>query len=172
MKTTKKGKARSRALSSNWPVKASLEESCFVRGQKPKNDDGYFEALTHQIFQAGLNFSLVQNKWPDFQKSFHRFKIERVADYTPRDFDRLLADKRLIRNGRKMESTLHNAQVFLEIREEFGSFRNYLRSFKSDGHPALLKDLAKRFKHVGPSAATWFLWSVAEPVPGLEDFMP
>lgn len=156
MKTTKK-KARSQALSRNWPVKATPGEPCFVRGQKPKNDDGYFEALTHQIFQAGLNFSLVQNKWPDFQKAFHRFHIKKVADFTPRDLDRLLADKRLIRNGRKMVATIHNSRVFLQMRREFGSFRKYLRSFKRDGHEALVKDLTTRFKHVGPSAATWFL---------------
>lgn len=158
--------------SRNWQVKAAPDDPCFVRGQKPKNDDGYFEALTHQIFQAGLNFSLVQNKWPDFQRAFHHFHIEKVADFTPQSLDRLLADRRLIRNGRKMEATLHNARVFLQIRREFGSFPKYLRYSKRDGHEALVKDLTKRFKHVGSSAATWFLWSVDEPVPGMEHIKP
>lgn len=161
-----------RKVSKSRRISPSLAEPCFVRGRKPKNDDGYFEALTHQIFQTGLNFQMVQDKWPAFQKALSRFKIARVANYTPKHMERLLANKAIIRNAHKIEATVYNARAFIAIQREYGSFRKYLRSWDGAGFDTLQRDLIKRFKHVGPSAAQWFLWSVDEKVPGLERYKP
>ncbi|MBI3286933.1 MAG: DNA-3-methyladenine glycosylase I [Chloroflexi bacterium] len=146
-----------RVVSKKRSTNSQTAEPCFVRGRKPKNDDGYFEGLTHQIFQAGLNYQMVQDKWPAFQKALSRFNVARVANYTPERIDRLLANQAIIRNGRKIEATVYNARAFMAIQREYGSFRKYLRSWDGAKFDALQRDLIKRFKHVGPSAAQWFL---------------
>ena len=72
--------------------------------RKPKDDNRYYEVLSEAAFQAGFSWEVVRNKWPNFQKAFHGFDIDRVARYGPDDVDRLLADKGIVRNGRKIEA--------------------------------------------------------------------
>ncbi len=72
----------------------------------PADDNGYFEQMTKAIFQAGFSWQVVNNKWPDFQKAFDGFDVDRVAAYGPEDVDRLLSDAGIVRNGRKIEATI------------------------------------------------------------------
>ena len=79
--------------------------------QKPDTDSGYFAVLAQATFQAGFSWEVVRNKWPSFVKAFDGFDIDKVARYGPDDIDRLLADKGIVRNGRKIEAVIHNASV-------------------------------------------------------------
>ena len=100
----------------------------FIRDKKPPNDDAIFENLTRVIFQGGLNWKIIDNKWPNFQKAFLNFSINDVANFTEEDIARLLEDASIVRNAQKIESTIYNSKEFLKIREEFGSFLNYLKT--------------------------------------------
>ena len=77
--------------------------------------------------------------------------------------ERLVEDKGIIRNRRKIKATIHNAQTLLEIEDEFGEFQAYLRS--DDDFEALVKDLRKRFKFLGETGTYVFLYVVGEKVP-------
>ncbi len=108
------------------------------------------------------------NKRENFRAAFHHFDVARVASYTQADVDRLLQDAGIIRNRLKIAATINNAQRFLEVQSEFGSFDAYIWRFV-DGQPiknawrsltdipaktplsdAISKDLLKRgFKFVG-----------------------
>ena len=74
-----------------------------------------------------------------------------------------------MRNRRKIEATVHNAQTMLDLDREYGGFRKYLRSQPDFG--ALVGDLKKRFKFLGDTGAYFFLWVVREPVPPHEEWM-
>jgi DNA-3-methyladenine glycosylase I len=95
--------------------------------------------------------------------------ISKVAAFDDRDLERLLGDAGIVRNGRKIESTIHNANALLEIQAEFGSFEKYLRSKDDQDYKALAKDMQKRFKHLGRTGTFAFLWSVGEEVPDWEE---
>jgi hypothetical protein len=97
-----------------------------------------------------------------------RLGVERVADYTPEDIDRLAADKDIIRNVRKIEATVRNAQTMCELEAEYGSFRAYLQS--QGDFEATVKDLRKRFSFLGDFGAYVFLYIVKEPVPDYHAF--
>ncbi len=128
----------------------------------------YFEVLSKAVFESGMNWQVVETKWPGFREAFDEFDPAKVAAYTPEDVDRLLADARIIRNGRKVEATLHNAQAMLDVEREHGGFAKYLeakRPFDSQ-----LADLKKRFKHVGNFGVYYFLYVVGEEVPSHHDF--
>ena len=96
------------------------------------------------------------------------FDPEYVANLSPDDIDRLATDTRIIRNRRKIEATVHNAEVMLALDREFNGFQNYLRL--QPGFDALLADMKKRFKFVGAFGAYYFLWVVREEVPPHEEF--
>jgi 3-methyladenine DNA glycosylase Tag len=128
----------------------------------------YLDILSKTVFQTGMSWRVIEAKWPGTREALNDFDPETIARLTPDDVDRLAADTRLIRNRRKIEATIHNAQTMLALDREYGGFRNYLRS-----HPdfdSLLADMRKRFKFVGDMGAYFFLWVVSEPVPEYDEF--
>lgn len=137
----------------------------FIRDKKQPTDDAVFENLTRVIFQGGLNWKIIDNKWPSFQKAFVDFSIDDVANFTEDDVVRLMEDASIVRNAQKIESTIYNAREFLKIREEFGSFPNYLETLdKSNNYESAVKILSKRFKRLGPKSCHIFLYSIGEDI--------
>ena len=137
----------------------------FIRDEKPPTDDAIFENLTRVIFQGGLNWKIIDNKWPSFQNAFADFSIDDVANFTEDDVVRLMEDASIVRNAQKIESTINNAKEFLKIKEEFGSFHNYLETLdKSNNYESAVKILSKRFKRLGPKSCHIFLYSIGEDI--------
>jgi DNA-3-methyladenine glycosylase I len=135
------------------------------KDRRPESDREYFMNLTRCIFQAGLNWQLVANKWPNFLEAFSDFDIFKVAGYGAEDITRLSGDAGIIRNKQKILSTIHNAREFERIAAEHGSFQSWLDSIdKSNNYDAVIKRLRSRLKRVGPGTAHIFLWSVGEPI--------
>ena len=125
---------------------------------QPKSDAEYFDRLSKTIFTAGLNWSMVEKKWPNFRKAFDGFSPARVAKLTERDVRALMEDTGIVRNEKKIRATVNNARTILDLQKEFGSVRAYIESFGRK-EAALQKDVQERFEHVGPSTARMFLWS-------------
>jgi len=136
---------------------------------KPTTDAAYLEEMTKAVFRSGFSWKVVDDKWPNFQTAFDGFDVEKVAAYDDRDVDRLLADSGIVRNGRKIEATIHNARATEEVAQEFGSFQKYLRSMDEQGYEATAKDLKARFSYLGKTGTYTFLWGVGEEVPDWEN---
>ncbi len=137
----------------------------WYRKQRPTSDEAYFENFTRVIFQAGLNWKVVDKKWPTMVKAFEKFSIAKVASFTDKDAARLLKDEGIVRNKNKVCATIQNAAEFQNIRKQYGSFQKYLDSLdKSENYAAVVSDLTKRFKHLGPSSAGTFLYTVGEKI--------
>lgn len=137
----------------------------------PENDAGYLEKITQAVFQAGFSWKVIENKWPNFRKAFADFDIEAVAAFTDEDLERLVEDKGIVRNGRKIAATIHNAQVCQELIREYGSFPGYLRSMDNLDYWTRAKKFIKQFKFMGDMGAYFFFWSVGEDVPEYEVWM-
>ena len=132
-------------------------------GRRPASDVAYFENMTRCIFQAGLSWRTIDMKWSGFRKAFKNFSIKEVASYGPKDLDRLMNDKDIVRNQRKILATVHNAGEFQRIAKEHGSFQRWIDSLdKSDNYERVVKELIGHFKHVGENTAQIFLYSVGE----------
>jgi len=136
-------------------------------GSRPTSLDGYLEAMSFAIFTAGINWKVVDAKWDGIREAFSGFDVETVASMTPADVDRLSADRRVIRNHRKLEGIVENAGRLLELDRAPGGFAGYLGS-----HPdfaATVADLKRNFKFLGDTSAYFFLAAVGEPVPSPEE---
>jgi 3-methyladenine DNA glycosylase Tag len=134
-----------------------------MKAAQPKNDSEYLERMSKAIFSSGLNWKMIENKWPNFRSAFAGFAPETVAGIKEKKIRELMKDSGIVRNERKIRATVHNAQAVLAIRKEKGSFKRYLDSFGRD-EQALQKDLQTRFQHLGPSSARIFLWGVGYPL--------
>lgn len=129
----------------------------------------YLEVMTRSVFEPGLNWSVVEAKWPGITAAFRGFDPKTVAGFTPADVERLMEDPGIIRNRKKIEAAIHNAGEMLNLESAHGTFRQYLRSHES--YDSLVADMRKRFKFLGESGAYHFLYVVGEPVPDHEDWM-
>jgi DNA-3-methyladenine glycosylase I len=137
-------------------------------GRPVYDDDTLFEFLLLETFQAGLSWITILRRRESFAKAFDNFDYKKIAAYTQEDIDRLMADPGIIRNRLKVLAAITNAQNFIKVQEEFGSFSKYFWGF-TDGKPIdnkvtsmgqipattplsdkISKDLKKRgFKFVG-----------------------
>jgi DNA-3-methyladenine glycosylase I len=143
----------------------------------PTHDDALlFELLTLEGAQAGLSWRTILNKRKGYRAGFAGLDPARVAEFTERDVERLLADAGIVRHRGKIESTINNAQRVREVQGELGSFDSYVWSFV-DGTPvvgawqelgalpsstpqstALSRDLKRRgFRFVGPTTVYAFM---------------
>ena len=132
------------------------------------DDQKLFEYLTLESAQAGLSWYTVLKRRNGYRKAFDNFDIKKVAAYTPDKIEALMLNSDIIRNRLKIVATVNNANKFIELQQEFGSFSYYLWSFvnnktqvnsittlndypaTSDISDKLSKDLKKRgFKFVG-----------------------
>lgn len=143
----------------------------------PVHDDRLlFEFLILEGAQAGLSWETILNKRKNYRRAFDRFDAEKIARYGKPKVRKLLRDAGIIRNRLKIASTISNAQAFLAVRKEFGSFDKYIWQF-SGGRPlvnrprslrqlpsrtaesdAMSKDLKRRgFRFVGSTICYAFM---------------
>jgi len=146
----------------------------------PVHDDRLlFEFLILEGAQAGLSWDTILQKRARYREVFDNFDVNKIARYDKKKVRALLADPGIIRNKLKIASTISNAQLFLNVQEEFGSFDKYLWRFV-DGKPiknarklhrkipaktkesdAMSKDLQKRgFRFVGSTICYAFMQAV------------
>lgn len=137
-------------------------------GVPVKDDDLMFEFLILETFQAGLSWITILKKRENFRKALDHFDYKKIAKYDQKKIDSLLQDAGIIRNKLKVNATISNAQCYIKIQQEFGSFCDYLWGFVNgtpikNSHKSMAevpantplsdtisKDLKKRgFKFVG-----------------------
>ncbi|MCG1036036.1 DNA-3-methyladenine glycosylase I [Polaribacter sargassicola] len=147
---------------------------------KPVYDDKtLFEFLILETFQAGLSWITILNKRENFRQAFDDFEYQKIAEYSESKYESLLQDAGIIRNKLKIKSAIINAQLFIEIQQEFGSFSKFIWSYVNhkpiinhfktrEEFPAttelsdkISKDLKKRgFKFVGSTVIYAFMQAI------------
>ncbi len=148
-------------------------------GQPVYDDKTLFEFLVLETFQAGLSWITILNKRENFRKAFDNFDYKKIAKYPESKYESLLQDASIVRNKLKIRSTILNAQLFIEVQNDFGSFSKFIWSYvdgkaiinhfeKREEVPAttllsdiISKDLKKRgFKFVGSTVIYAYMQAV------------
>ncbi len=115
----------------------------------PLHDDAaIFEFLVLEGMQAGLSWSIILKRREGFRRAFDGFDPARIADYTDMEVKRLMADPGIIRNRLKIAAAINNAQRFLAVQKEFGSFDSYVWQFVGG------KPIRHRFRSLSDVPAT------------------
>jgi DNA-3-methyladenine glycosylase I len=128
----------------------------------------YFEVMTRAVFQSRMPWRVIEAKWDGFRAAFGGFDPRKVARFTKRDVERLMKDPGIVRNRRKIEATVQNAQTMLALDEGHGGFKRFLRSHEDFEETSAA--LVKRFQFLGDLGAYYFLWVVSERVPSYEEW--
>ena len=98
-------------------------------GEPVYDDETLFEFLILETFQAGVSWITILNKRENFRKAFDNFDYQKIAKYQENKFNELMQNAGIIRNKLKIRSAITNAQLFMEIQKEFGSFSKFLWSY-------------------------------------------
>ena len=93
------------------------------------DDKKQFEFLVLESAQAGLSWHTILKKRENYRAAYDEFDVQKVAKYDEKKIEELMQNSGIIRNRRKIEASVNNAKLFLEIQKEFGSFCNYLWGF-------------------------------------------
>lgn len=110
---------------------------------RPLHDDRrQFEFLMLEVMQCGLSWQLMLKKRAVFRQCFDNFDFNRIARYTAQDIQRIFNTPEMIRSERKIKAIIQNAQAFLRLRWEFGSFSNFLWAY-TDGKTVLYNGHAR-----------------------------
>jgi len=137
----------------------------WYREKRPPNDDAYFENMCRVIFQSGLNWRVIEDKWPTTKNAFANFEVSKVAHFSDAEVENLMKDAGIVRNKGKIKAIIQNAQNFKIIEKQYGSFQKYLDSLdKSDNYANVIKDLVNKFKWLGLPSASLFLYTVGEKI--------
>ncbi len=120
---------------------------------EPKTLADYLEVLTKAVFQSGMSWRVIEAKWDGFREAFAGFDPRKIAAFSPADADRLAEDTRIVRNRRKIEATIDNAVEMVAIEDEFGGFRDYLRSH--GGFEETVADLRTTSARTAASRRPW-----------------
>jgi hypothetical protein len=157
---------------------AEPEESPFrhyIPGEKPKADQAYFELLLLRVYRAGGDIADFDQVWPRAIQALAGVNLLRLSTYGPSDVREAITSvggEFSTRMGGHAEAIIRWAESFWRIRQVYGTFRRYVRSFESDGFEALLDDLRGRLPGLSPEFLTAYLREAGEKVPAPEKPSP
>jgi len=161
-----------------WPANDDLMQKYHDEewGVPLHDDKKLFEFLVLDAFQAGLSWRTVLHKRENFRQAFDAYDVRKIATYDEDKIYALMQNASIIRNQAKIKAAVTNAQAFLKIQHEFGTFDHYIWQFtggetivnnfrilseipcKSEESDAMSKDLIKRgFKFVGSTICYSFM---------------
>lgn len=124
------------------------------------NDDELFCRLVLEINQAGLSWDIILKKEASFRLAYDNFEIDKVANYSIEDRERLLANPGIIRNKLKINAAIENAKTIQILQKEFGSFKNWLIAHHPKAKEEWVKLFKKTFFFTGGEIVNEFLMSI------------
>ena len=139
------------ALASRLPVARSAD------ALRAMPDDRYLSMIALRVFRAGLRHSVVDARWPAFEEAFFGFDPNKVVLMSAEHIERLMQDKRLIRHLAKLRSVPRNAQMVLDLRQEYGSMGHLIADWPGEDIVGLWRLLARRGNQLGGLSVPRFL---------------
>jgi len=120
-------------------------------------DDRWLSGMAKSVFQAGFNWKVVENKWPDIEAAYCGFNPRAVAYQSDDDLDMLVKDPRVIRQWRKLKAIRANAQYIVDLAADHGSAAKHFANYPSTDYIHLLDEFKKRGAYLGGTTAQYFL---------------
>jgi len=124
--------------------------------------------LTRAIFQAGMSWAAIDQRWEAFCAAFADFDVHAVAAFGDFETEDLMLREGIIHSRKKIAGTIANARALLAIETEFGDFHRYANSFRE--FAPLAADLKRRFAYLGDLSVYYLLFRAGEAVPLFEDW--
>lgn len=113
------------------------------------HDNRWLSVMTKCLFQAGFNWSVIEARWTGFEAAFDGFDPRKIALSSEEDIDRLLADRRIVRNGAKIAAVIRNARLLVDLADKHGSAAAFFAAWPSEDYVGLLRFVEKQGARMG-----------------------
>lgn len=127
-----------------------------------KGDDRFLAMMCKTINQAGFNWTVIENKWPQFEEAFHGFDVPRLAFKPPEEWEAYIHDTRVVRNWTKIKALMENASFVHFTAQEHGSFARFIADWPCTDQVGLMAHLKKHGSRLGGNTGFWFLRQVGK----------
>ena len=138
-------------------LNAALAEHTYTADISAMGDDRILSEFSKRVFQAGFNWSVVENKWDGFETAFHGFDIGRNAFMSDEDFDAHLKDTGIVRHAAKILSVRDNAIFLSDLAQEHGSAARFIHEWPSNNLVGLWEVMKKRGNRLGGTTGQYAL---------------
>lgn len=120
-------------------------------------NDRYLAMMAKAINQAGFNWTVIENKWPQFEEAFFGFDPDKLSQLPEERWEAYTADKRVVRNWQKIKAVMENVGFILDESARHGSFGNFMAQWPEDDQVGLMAHLKKHGSRLGGQTAQWFM---------------
>ncbi len=138
-------------------LKSLLPKILSAKQLSKKGDDRFLAMMCKAINQAGFNWTVIENKWPQFEEAFHGFDVKRLAFKPPEEWEAYVQDRRVVRNWAKIKAMMHNASFVNYTADEHGSFAKFIADWPTSDQIGLMAHLKKHGSRLGGNTGFWFL---------------
>jgi len=138
-------------------LKSLLPKVISNRQLAKKPDDRFLAMMAKTINQAGFNWTVIENKWPQFEEAFFGFDINKLANLSPEQWEAYVQDTRVVRNWQKIKAVMNNVYFIRETAQKHGSFASFIANWPSDNQIGLMAHLKKYGSRLGGQTAQWFM---------------
>lgn len=139
-----------------------LDKPKSAKQLKALDDSRYLSELSKKVFQSGFVWRVVENKWPEFEEVFWHFSIEKLLLMPTDMLEQKSQDKRIIRNFKKVQSIILNAQMIHNAAEKHGSFANFVADWPTEDIIGLWEYLAKNGTRLGGNTGPYGLRTIGK----------
>ncbi|NQY80784.1 MAG: DNA-3-methyladenine glycosylase I [Candidatus Caenarcaniphilales bacterium] len=122
-----------------------------------KGDDRFLAMMTKAVNQAGFKWSVINNKWAQFEEAYYNFDIKKLSLLKPKDWQKYREDTRVVRNWQKIEATMKNLHLINSISKDYGSFAKFIANWSESDQIGLMDFLKQNGSRLGGYTAQWFL---------------
>jgi DNA-3-methyladenine glycosylase I len=121
--------------------------------------------MSRVILAAGLNWQVLNNKWPGIKKAFADFNVDKVSKFLEPEIEELMMNPAVIRNLAKIRAIVANAKTVKQLSAEHGSFANYIDKLSQEGEDRMRETISKTFAFLGKGTTVIFLFSIGQKLP-------
>ena len=139
------------------PLKRLLRPVLSKKQLAKKGDDRFLAMMAKTINQAGFNWTVIANKWPQFEEAFFKFDITTLGCMPPERWEAYLEDKRVVRHWPKIKAVMENTYFIQDVAREHGSFGKFIADWPESDEVGLLAYLKKHGSRLGGNTGQWFL---------------
>lgn len=147
-------KGGARALAALLPKPLSRQQLAKV------GDDRLLSMMCKVVNQAGFNWTVIENKWPQFEAAFYKFNLEKLARLSVDEWEAYTQDPRVVRNWQKIKALRDNVDFVRHEASQHGSFARFLAAWPADDQVGLTTHLRKHGARLGGFSAQYFLRNV------------
>lgn len=136
---------------------AMLPKIFTIKELEKIGDDRFLASMCRVVNQAGFNWTVIVNKWPQFEEAFYGFDISKLYSLELEQWEGYMKDKRVVRNWQNIKALMKNLELVYSLRDTHGSFAKFIANWPASDQIGLMDFLKRNGSRLGGNSGQWFI---------------